>query len=56
MNATVITYAIYLTIALPLTVWVARNLFRNGRIFLVDCFHGSESLPAARCANTLCKI
>ena len=44
MNATVITYAIYLTIALPLTVWVARNLFRNGRIFLVDCFHGNESL------------
>jgi hypothetical protein len=33
-----------LVIALPLTVWVARNLFRNGRIFLVDCFHGNESL------------
>ena len=44
MNATVITYGLYLTIALPLTVWVARNLFRNGRIFLVDCFHGNESL------------
>ena len=44
MNATVTTYGLYLTIALPLTVWVARNLFRNGRIFLVDCFHGNESL------------
>jgi hypothetical protein len=44
MNPTVITYAIYLLIALPLTVWVARTLFRNGRIFLVDCFHGNESL------------
>lgn len=44
MNATVTTYAIYLILALPLTVWVARNLFRNGRIFLVDCFHGNESL------------
>lgn len=44
MNATVTTYALYLVIALPLTVWVARNLFRNGRIFLVDCFHGNESL------------
>lgn len=44
MNATVITYGIYLAIALPLTIWVARNLFRNGRIFLVDCFHGNESL------------
>jgi hypothetical protein len=44
MNATVTTYALYLVIALPLTVWVARNLFKNGRIFLVDCFHGNESL------------
>jgi hypothetical protein len=44
MNATVITYGLYLLIALPLTIWVARNLFRNGRIFLVDCFHGNESL------------
>jgi hypothetical protein len=44
MNATVTTYGLYLLIALPLTVWVARNLFHNGRIFLVDCFHGNESL------------
>ena len=44
MNATVITYGLYLCIALPLTVWVARNLFKNGRIFLVDCFHGNESM------------
>jgi hypothetical protein len=44
MNATVITYALYLLIALPLTWWVARNLFRNGRIFLVDCFHGNDAL------------
>lgn len=44
MNETVITYALYLLIALPLTWWVARNLFRNGRVFLVECFHGDESL------------
>jgi hypothetical protein len=44
MNATVITYGLYLLIALPLTVWVARTLFQNGRVFLVDCFHGNESL------------
>lgn len=44
MNATVITYGIYLAIALPLTIWVARNLHKNGRIFLVDCFHGNEAL------------
>lgn len=44
MNATVVTYALYLVIALPLTIWVARTLFRNGRVFLVDCFHGNEEL------------
>jgi hypothetical protein len=44
MNATVITYGLYLTIALPLTIWVARTLFQNGRVFLVECFHGDESL------------
>jgi hypothetical protein len=27
-----------------LTVWVARTLHRNGRIFLVDCFHGNTDL------------
>ena len=44
MNETVMTYGLYLAIALPLTAWVARNLHRNGRIFLVDCFHGNEAL------------
>lgn len=44
MNATVITYGLYLLIALPLTIWVARTLFRNGRVFLVDCFHGNGDL------------
>lgn len=31
-----------LTIAL--TVWVASTLFTNGRVFLVDIFHGNELL------------
>jgi len=44
MNETVTTYGLYLAIALPLTVWVARTLFRHGRLFLVDCFHGNEAL------------
>lgn len=44
MNATVITYGCYIAISLPLTVWVARNLHKNGRVFLVDCFHGNEAL------------
>jgi hypothetical protein len=44
MNETVITYGLYLVIALPLTIWVARSLFQHGRIFLVDCFHGNEAM------------
>ena len=38
------TYLAYLLIAIPVTVWVARTLHRNGRIFLVDAFHGQEAL------------
>jgi hypothetical protein len=44
MNATVTTYALYLTLAIPLTIWVARTLHRNGRVFLEDCFHGNGEL------------
>jgi prolipoprotein diacylglyceryltransferase len=39
-----IMYGIYLAVSIALTVWVARTLFRNGRAFLVDAFHGREEL------------
>lgn len=44
MNYLVITYLLYLAISIALTVWVARTLHRNGRIFLVDAFQGNEPL------------
>ena len=44
MNYIILTYALYLPITIMLTVWVARTLFTNGRIFLVDIFHGNELL------------
>jgi hypothetical protein len=44
MNHIVFTYMIYLAISVALTIWVARTLHRNGRVFLVDVFHGNESL------------
>jgi hypothetical protein len=44
MNTMVITYIIYLAVSIGLTVWVARTLHKNGRIFLVDVFHGNEPL------------
>ncbi|HEY2293594.1 MAG TPA: hypothetical protein VGM86_23050 [Thermoanaerobaculia bacterium] len=40
----VVTYCLYLAISICLTVWVARTLHRNGRLFLVDVFHGNEFL------------
>jgi hypothetical protein len=40
----VITYAPYLGISIATTVWVARTLGRNGRLFLVDSFGGNEAL------------
>ena len=44
MNLIVWTYAIYLLVSVALTVWVARTLHKNGRIFLVDSFGGNEPL------------
>src|SRR6266487_103066 len=44
MNIGITTYLIYLTISIALTIWVARTLHKNGRVFLVDVFHGNEAL------------
>ena len=43
-TATVWTYLAYLGISVALTIWVARTLHKNGRIFLVDSFLGNEGL------------
>jgi hypothetical protein len=51
MNYTVITYCIYLPITIILTVWVARTLFVNGRVFLVEIFH--QDLTLADSVNKL---
>ena len=44
MTLIVWTHLAYLAISIALTVWVARTLHRNGRVFLVDCFHGNMDL------------
>lgn len=41
---TVYAYAAYLTISLSLTIWVARTLMKNGRVFLIDTFLENEAL------------
>ena len=38
-----LTYVLYLAISIAITVWVARSLSKNGRVFLVDSF-GNEAL------------
>jgi len=44
MTTMVWTYLAYLVLSVGLTIWVARTLSKNGRIFLVDAFHGNEKL------------
>lgn len=44
MSVEIITYLVYLAISIGLTIWVAHTLHKNGRVFLVDVFHGNEPL------------
>ncbi len=44
MNYNILSYLLYLPITICLTVWVANTLFKNGKVFLVDIFHGNEEL------------
>jgi hypothetical protein len=44
MTIVVTTYLVYLAISIALTIWVAHTLHKNGRIFLVDVFHGNDAL------------
>jgi len=44
MTPIVWTYISYLIISIGLTIWVAKTLHKNGRIFLVDSFGGNEPL------------
>lgn len=38
------TYLTYLTVSIGITIWVARTLFKNGQVFLIDAFLGKEKL------------
>jgi hypothetical protein len=41
---TVATDLVYLAVSLLLTMGVGRTLYTHGRMFLVDAFHGNETL------------
>jgi hypothetical protein len=44
MNYVILTYSIYLVLTITLTIWVAKTLFKNGKVFLIDIFHGNQDL------------
>ena len=44
MDIVIATYAAYVLVSVFLTMWVARTLHKNGRVFLVEVFGGDESL------------
>ncbi len=43
MDTPIYTYAFYTVVSIALTIWVARTLHKNGRLFLIDAFHGDEA-------------
>lgn len=47
MSYILLLYTLYLLITVILTIWVARTLFRNGKVFLIDIFHGNQELAQA---------
>ena len=44
MTTAVYIYIAYTIISIAMTIWVARTLHKNGRIFLLDAFHGKEEM------------
>ena len=44
MDIVVVTYGAYVVVSVFLTIWVAKTLHKNGRVFLVEVFGGDESL------------
>ncbi len=47
-------YLIYLPIAIGTTYWVAKTLFKNSKIFMLDIFHGRAEI--AHSTNRLFEI
>ena len=46
-NIVIIAYCIYLPVAIALTLYVAKTLFRNSRVFMLDIFNGREEIAFA---------
>ena len=44
MTTAVWIYIFYTVISIVLTIWVARTLYKNGRIFLLEAFGNNEEM------------
>jgi len=44
MNHTITAYLVYLPVSVAMTIWVARTLHKNGRVFLVQAFRGNAEM------------
>jgi len=47
MNYNIITYSIYIPATIALSIWIAKSLHRNTKVFLLERFHNNESLAAS---------
>lgn len=43
----IIAYSIYLPVTIGLTYYVAKVLFRNGKVFMLDIFRGREEIATS---------
>ena len=46
-NKIILAYLVYLPVTLGLTLYVARTLFSNGRVFMMDIFKGRADIADA---------
>ncbi|SRR5260221_10145365 len=44
METILTIYAVCVIVSVIMTIWVARTLYKNGRIFLVDAFGGNTEM------------
>lgn len=47
MNYNVIAYLVYIPVTLGLSIWIAKTLHRNSKVFLIDAFKGRDLTAAA---------
>ena len=47
MNYNIIAYSIYIPVTIALSIWIAKNLHRNTKAFLLERFHHNESIATS---------